>query len=183
MMRAYENENIIDPYEVFNDAVQYAWGKVAQSYDVFSCQPENEILFDEIEWSEPIQAAQALLVNMLGEVMEKVSRFSPWYKKPARAFGLTALPRLTDQRTYWMLAPEAVQRWQPILQILAETIRMNSGLLQATLFVDQLMFEPEEDDPFIVAGCRCEPQQKIRLRRSVMARAELTCETCKHTFA
>ena len=53
---------------------------------------------------------------MLQEVIECVGRFSPWYKTASRALsGLTSIRDAKTGRVKWMLAPEAVQRWQGVL--------------------------------------------------------------------
>jgi hypothetical protein len=174
-------ERAFDPIETLNASLERAWVAVCDAYDVSASMPDLRTLFAEADLSQPEQAAQAALVAMLMEVMESVSRFSPWYKQPARAFGLTCLRDVLTQRPLWRLAPEAIQRWQDILAQLSLLIARYSGLIRALVLVDDLMKEMDED-PCVIARCACQPPRSIQLRRSVLSKAEIICELCLQPF-
>ena len=127
-----------------------------------------------------IPATYAL--SMLQEVMEAVGRFSPWYKQPTRAFGLTSVRDPSSLRAHWLLAPEAAQRWGDILEQLCGVIRRYSGLIQAMLLVDDLMGDISGDDPCVTARCACWPPRSVQLRKSVLDKAEIICENCLQPF-
>lgn len=175
-------ERAFDPIEMLNASLERAWVAVCDAYDVSACMPDIRTLFADVDLSQPQQAAEAVLVAMLLEVMESVSRFSPWYKQPARAFGLTSIRDLSTQRSRWILAPEAVQRWRDILCQLNELISRYSGLIRALVLVDDLMGKETDEDPCVVAQCACHPPRTIQLRRSVLYKAEIICELCLQPF-
>ena len=108
-------DRTVDPVEVLREAIEGAWDAICQSYDVTACMPDMPALFAAADLSQPNQAAEAVVVAMLQEVIESVGRFSPWYKQPARAFGLASTRDVRTHQVKWMLAPEAVQRWQAAL--------------------------------------------------------------------
>jgi hypothetical protein len=144
--------------------------------------PELPALFAGADLSRPEQAAQSVVVSMLQEVMEAVGRFSPWYRQPARAFGLTSVRDPLTARTRWLLAPEAAQRWRDILEQLVGVIRRYSGLIRAMILVDDLMGDLPGDDPCVTARCTCWPPRSILLRKSVLDKAEILCEVCLQPF-
>jgi hypothetical protein len=111
-----------------------------------------------------------------------VGRFSPWYKQPARSFGLTSARDPLTQRTRWLLAPEAAQRWQEVLEPLTGVIRKYSGLIRAMLLVDDLMGDLPVNDPCVMAHCTCWPPRAIQLRKSVLEKAEIVCDECLQPF-
>ena len=84
--------------------------------------------------------------------------------------------------TRWVLAPEAAQRWGAHLRALAEAIRRNSALLQATQFVGGLMREAPPGDPCVVAACECQPPHSILIKQSTLACAEVICNECAQPF-
>jgi hypothetical protein len=167
----------IDPVEVLWETIERTWMAVCQAYDVSACLPDMQTLFAQANFSSPNQAAEVVLVVMLQEVVESIGRFSPWYKQPARAFGLTSTRDTKTNRVKWMLAPEAAQRWQAELAPLAQIIRKYSGLIRAMVLVDDLMADIESD-PCIIARCGCIPPNTIQLRKSVMEKTEILCEKC-----
>ena len=174
-------DRTVDPVEVLREAIEHAWSAICQSYDVTACLPEMQMLFAGAELSLPNQAAQAVLVVMLQEVIESVGRFSPWYKQPARAYGLTSTRDHKTNRLKWMLAPEAVLRWQDLLAPLADVIHKYSGLIRAMVLVDDLMADIESD-PCITARCRCSPPHTIQIRKSILEKAEILCEHCMQAY-
>lgn len=174
-------DRTVDPVEVLREAIECAWSAICQSYDVTGHLPDMQNLFTGVDLSRPNRAAEAVLVVMLQEVIESVGRFSPWYKQPARAFGLTSTRDLRTRRVKWMLAPEASQRWQAVLTPLADAIRNYRGLIRAMVLVDGLMGDIESD-PCVTACCRCNPPHSIQIRRSVLVKAEILCEKCLQPY-
>ena len=174
-------DRVIDPIEALNTAVDGAWFSVCRAYDVSACLPGAQILFGGVDLSQPNQAAEAALVAMLQEAMENVGRFSPWYKMPARAFGLLSTRDSGTGRTRWALAPEAAQKWQGALTSLSTAIRKYSGLIQAMLLVDDLM-QDIPGDPCTTAHCACQPPHAIHIRQSVLLKAEILCGECGQAY-
>ncbi len=181
MMAAEAFEQIIDPVEMLNGILERAWTAVCKAYDTSGDLPDMRTLFDEADLSIPDQAAQLVLVNMITEIIQCVGRFSPWYTQPARAFGLTSLRNPITNQTQWVLAPEAIQKWCPLLQELAVAIQKNSGLIQAIVLVDGLM-EPSPDEPCATLRCGCVPPHAIRLRKSILQKTDIYCDTCNQPF-
>lgn len=175
-------DHILDPADAFNAELDRVWRTVSATYDVKAGLPDIQTLFKDVDLDDARQAARGVLVNMLDEVIQNVCRFSKWYTQPARAFGLTSVrDSLTDQ-TRWLLAPEAVQRWKQELEQLTVAIDKNCGLLQAVLLVDKLMEDVPDDDPYVVIRCKCRPQRRIQVRRSILKTTELICDECKEAF-
>jgi len=174
-------DRVIDPIEALNAAVDGAWLSICRAYDVSACLPEVQILFGGVDLSRPNQAAEAALAAMLLEAMESVGRFSPWYKKPARAFGLVSARDKHTGAIRWLLAPEAAQKWQEALASLAGAVRKYSGLIQAMLLVDDLM-QDIPGDPCITAHCACQPPHAIHIRQSVLLKAEILCGECGKAY-
>lgn len=127
------------------------------------------------------KAAETVLVNMLTEVIENLGRFSPWYKQPARAFGLVSLRDPITKQSNWLLAPEALQRWDVLLQGLTQVIQQNNGLIQATLLVENLIDE-ELDDPQVFAECECYPPKRIKIKLSILDKSSIICDECQRAF-
>jgi hypothetical protein len=174
-------DRIIDPIEVLNTTIERAWLAVCRAYDESACLPDMQALFDGADLSRPNQAAETVVVNMLTEIIENVGRFSPWYKRPARAFGLTSMRENQTSQMRWLLAPEAVQKWQEVITPLATVIRKYSGLIRAMVLVDDLM-QDIPGDPCVIAHCGCIPPHTIQLRRSVLTKAEIICDTCLQPY-
>jgi hypothetical protein len=163
-------------------ALDSMWRTLCKTYDVTAALPETDLLFEGVAFSQPLQAAEAILANILTEITEDVGRFSPWYKKPARSFGLIDVRDGATKRVRWILAPEAAQRWEHLLRQLAIAIQKHSGVLQATRLVDALMADEREDDPCILARCTCEPHRTILINRSMLASGEVICDDCHQVF-
>jgi hypothetical protein len=174
-------DRILDPIETLNTTIERLWLDVCRAYDVTACLPEMQALFEAADLSRPNQAAEAVLAAILLEVMESVGRFSPWYKMPARAFGLTSMREGKTGRLRWTLAPEAAQRWHTGLDSLAAVVRKYSGLIQALVLVDDLM-QDFPGDPCITAYCQCAPPHAIHIRQSVLVKAEILCESCQEPY-
>ena len=174
-------DRILDPIETLNETIEHVWLELCQAFDVTACLPDMQALFEDADLSRPNQAAEAVLAAMLLEAMESVGRFSPWYKMPARAFGLTSMREGKAGRLRWILAPEAVQRWHSSLDALAAVIRKYSGLIHALVLVDDLM-QDIPGDLCITAYCSCVPPHAIYIRQSVLVKAEILCESCLQPY-
>lgn len=174
-------DRTVDPVEVLRGAIEHAWMSVCHAYDASASLPDMQTLFAEVDLTRPNQAAEQVLLVMLQEVIESIGRFSPWYKQPARAFGLTSVRDIKTSRVKWILAPEAVQRWQEALAPLSYAIRRYSGLIQAMMLVDDLMADMDIN-PCVSASCSCIPPNTIQVRKSVLDKSEILCERCMQPF-
>ena len=173
---------ILDPVDTLNECFERAWSTLCKTYDASVSLPGIVVLFDHVNLSDPEQAAEAVLVNMLLEVVESICRFSPWYTKPARAFGLNSIRDAVTNRLYWVLAPEAAQQWDHLLAPLSHVIMKYNGLVQA-LLVGESWWGPEDDDPNVTACCGCMPPKVIQLKRSILVKEKIVCDHCMQTYS
>lgn len=174
-------DQIIDPVEVLNATLERTWDVLCTTYDVSACLPDMQTLFSGADLSQPNKAAETVVAAMLLEVIECIGRFSPWYKLPARAFGLTSVRDLKAKSPTWVLGPESIHKWQALLQPLAQVVRKYSGLIQAMILVDDLM-QDLPGDPCVTAHCGYQPPKAIQIRRSVIEKTEITCQSCLQPF-
>lgn len=156
------------------------WQAIRAAYDVTAYRPDLECLFAECDLTDSIDAAECVVLNMLVEVMENVGRFSPWYTMPARAFGVMHLYK--GGRVRWLLAPDAVQRWQAQLRELSVAIRYNIAVLEAELLVGSLLARARSNEPCVRASCRCSPQRSILINRAAFESTEIVCSECYERF-
>ena len=170
-----------NPIEMLDNALEQAWDAVCTTYDVCAEMPGMQNLFMQAPLGTPPKAAECVVVNMLTEVIERIGRFSPWYKQPARAFGLVSLRDSVTGKSHWLLAPEALQRWQPRLQKLTQAIKLNNGLIQATLLVENLSFE-DLHEPLVIAHCACLPPKRIQIGISILDKTAIICDSCQQSF-
>jgi hypothetical protein len=171
----------VSTIDELDTALDATWRTLCEMYNVSAPLPEAEALFAGVAFGQPLLAAETILANILTEISEDVGRFSPWYKKPARSFGLIDVRDGTTKRVRWILAPEAAQRWELLLRGMAVAIQKHSGVLQATQLVDALMGD-EDDDPCILARCTCQPYRTILIARSMLASGDVICDDCHHVF-
>lgn len=176
-------QQTIDPVEVFEGLLERAWHTLCETYDAYGNLPDMKTLFDGADLKIPKQAAEIVIVNMLMDISESISRFSPWYTKPARSFGITSIRDFKTNSVRWFLAPEAVQKWETIINPLSVAIRKNSGLIRAVIFVDELMDQAASEDPCIVARCGCLPPRAIQIKQSILDQANIVCESCMQPFS
>jgi hypothetical protein len=173
---------IHDPVELLNSALEQVWHTLCCTYDASANLPDIKTLFTGADLRKPFQAAKIVVANMLLDVMENVGRFSPWYTRPARAFGLTSIRDPVAGRSRWLLAPEAVQKWQGVLGELSTAIEQNYSLIQAMILVDGLMEEVAPGEAWLIARCACQPPRTIQVTRSVLDKAEIMCDACLQPF-
>ena len=124
-----EQDQIMDPVEMLTESLQQIWHHLCCNYDASGKLPDVKALFLNADLSDSMEASKMVVRNMLLEVMENIGRFSPWYTRPARAFGLASLRDPVSGHSQWILAPEAVQKWQPTLDELAAAIDKNYSLI------------------------------------------------------
>lgn len=183
MTSAKPADGLNETIDSLGETLEQVWQRVCCTYDAMGDLPNPQIIFDGVELSKPFQAAKKVLANMLLEAMDNIGRFSPWYTRPARAFGLASLYDHARGKNVWILAPESVQKWQDTLENLSEAIDQNYTVIQAMLYVENLMEDASPEDPLVVAHCGCVPPRTIRLTQSVLIKAEILCEACAQPFA
>lgn len=176
------SDRISDPVEILNQVLERTWEQVCAAFDIHVGMPEFQALLEGADLHCPGDTARTVLVNMLLEVMGCVSRFSPWYRQPARAYGLVRVQESQPPRTHWGLAPESDLKWRGCLDMLAVAIRKNSGLIQAYLLVDNLMSAGITEDEEIVVSCHCLPPRRLHVRRTVLEQADIVCDACLYPF-
>lgn len=158
------------------DTLQDVWQTLCKRHDVTSELPNMQMLFESVDLSDPRRASEALMANMLSEVIECVGRFSPWYKRPAQAYGLAR-----DQNR-WVLTTEALRCHRAILTGLSGAIGRNIGVILAARWVDDLERQSEPDAPCVMAQCCCTPPRAILVDRNVIADCEIICDACRTPF-
>lgn len=174
-------DSTTNPIDLLDNTLEQTWNTIRAAYEVDSEMPTVQTLFANAEIKTPPKAAETVLINILTEVIENVGRFSPWYKQPARAYGLVSLRDPVTGRSHWLLAPEALQRWQTQLQYLTRAIKLNNGLIQATLLVENLA-EGDLDDPQILVQCDCYPPKRIQINLSILDKTAIICDECQQAF-
>jgi hypothetical protein len=174
-------QNAIDPVERINQVIEKAWEEISATFEVSGCAPELQDLFRDVDLGEARRGAEALVVAMLQEVSERVGRFSPWYRSPARAYGLTSVRDKRTNRVRWVLAPEAAQQLQRVIEPLKEMLTKYSGLIQALVLVANLT-EDFADDPCVTARCACMPPLIVQLKKSVLDQGKIICQQCQQPF-
>lgn len=170
-----------NPIDFLDYTLEQSWETLCAAYEVDPDLPNAQFLFINAKLKTPPKAAETVLVNMLTEVIENLGRFSPWYKQPARAFGLVSLRDPVTGHSHWLLAPEALQRWEIVLHELTQAIQLNNGLIQATLLVENLVDE-ELDDPQVLAECECNPPKRIKINLSILDKTAIICDECQRAF-
>nr|MBN1229223.1 hypothetical protein [Anaerolineae bacterium] len=168
--------------EVMDATLEKLWRDVCGYFGVNSGMPDLEALFEGVVLIDAEEAAKTVLVNILLEMIELVDRFSPWYKLPARAYGLMSIRDSVTQCVRWILAPDAETQWANLLFSLAEAIERNSGLLQATQYVGELVRRVPLDDPCVKAACECLPPRYILINQSSLLAEAAICRYCNRPF-
>lgn len=172
-----------DQVEVLDQALADAWQTICETVDIVAEMPSLGELVGRAPLADPAATAEQVVVNMLAEAMEWVCRFSPWYTKPASAYGLTQVRDTESGRVTWQLSRQGLDQWEPILTGLAKALRGQSGLLHILLLVDELMAsEGEETDDCAAAACNCLPPRVILVQREVLAKTEIRCDACHTLF-
>jgi hypothetical protein len=173
---------MVVPIDVLDHVLEETWRIIRDEYDVTADLPDLEVLFAGADLTSPHQSAEAVVVNMLTEVICCVSRFSPWYNSPARTFGLLRIREATTGRGRWVLAPEAEQRWGDVLSTLEDNIQANVGVFLAVQHVDDLLDQALPEEPCVVAVCSCDPPHQVLIKESALDCAEIICGECHAAF-
>lgn len=170
-----------DSLEYFDRVVDQAWQNITTTYDVHAPCPSVEALFRNVNICSPSEAAEDVVTNMLLEVIENVDRFSSWYTKPACEFGLTSVWNCQEKCHQWILTMEAYIRWISVIHNIQSAIEKNKGVLQGIMLVDELMNE-EKEERCVVAHCGCEPPRFIKVKVSMLEKANIICDACLQPF-
>jgi len=181
MMPAGTIEHKFDRIELLDKALNQAWHALCSSCDVTAGLPELTSLFCGADLTIPRQAADTVMANMVLDIMENVSRFSPYYRMPARAFGLVSIRDRQTNELHWNLAPEISQKYCDLLEELAIAIRKNSTLIQASLIVEGRLSNKE--NCITIVTCECKPPRKLQISRKDLGQADIICDACRHPFA
>ena len=172
-----------DPLAVLDCELELLWADIRDTYDVAGPLPELPALFAGTNLRDADATAEAVLVNMLVEVMERVSRFSSWYTRPASAYGLE---RVSDRETgtvSWQLQSDAKHHCQPLLRRLSQAIANSRSLLQVFILVDDFLEGTQDDEEAVLCRCRCSPPRYIWLPRCIVQQGEAVCDTCCAPFS
>ncbi len=164
------------------ETLKHTWQAICDAYDLTTALPDMQALFEGVELGLPDQASEIIVANMLSEVMECVGRFSPWYKAPAGAFGLSMVCDDTTGLPRWILSSEALQQRQALLRSLAVAVEKNITLILSVNFIDSLEDETLTYDSCVMASCLCVPPRIIVVNRQVLLNAKIICHTCQHPF-
>jgi hypothetical protein len=183
MSQAVSPEQVNIRADMLQESLEYVWKELCRVYGVCSPLPDMLTIFEGANLKSEYRASEMILANMLLEAIEEIDRFSPWYKMPARAFGLVSVRDGVTGCIRWRLAPEGVQRWQSLLSWLANAVRANHTLIQVILLLDKLMDDVPKGDPCVDARCRCEPPRSIHIKRSVLSKAAIYCDLCQNAFS
>lgn len=175
-------KTVIDPIETIQRSLAQAWDALCSTYGVLAAQPDLSVLFQGANLNDPDQAAETVVVNMLLELIEAVDRFSPWYRKPAHAFGLISMRDPVSGRLRWMLAPEGCRRYAHLLNPIMDAIDLGRGVLRALLLIEGRMETLSGEDPPVILECACDPPHAIQVRRSIKDKAEIICDDCRQPF-
>lgn len=161
------------------DALTQTWRSIGAAYEVTAQLPDMPCLLDGVNPKAPAQAAEAIVANMLLEVIEHVGRFSPAYQKP---IGLIHIRDHARDRSRWLLSPETRQRWQALLTPLAIAIEKNTGLILAADLLGDLLDTEPCDGVRVMAHCERVPPHVILINRGALTNANLECDQCRRPF-
>lgn len=172
----------IDPVTFLDATLEKTWHALCNHFDVIAKMPASQILFCKVDASMPHQAAERVFVNMITESIEHVGRFSPWYTQPARKFGIISICDEQTNCRKWILAPESLRQWKDELKNLRLAIEKNSGLIQASLLLDQLSMKELSKGSQITAKCECCPPKLIQIKKEILDQSAITCDACQCSF-
>lgn len=180
----YKNslDSAIDPVDGFYEVLQLVWEYISRKYGVMESLPDTRSLLEGVEVSDPCVAAETVICNMLVDVTQLVDRFSPWYTRPARSFGLVSFRDMISHKTKWRLGPEALEKWQYQLDMLATEFAEKSGLIEAIAIISDLDILDESPTDILIAICECDPPKEIQVTRSFLNNNHLVCNDCKVQF-
>lgn len=172
--------NPMNQIEDFYGVLDFSWQTLSKEYEVDTSLPEIRGLFSGVNLEDSVAGAEGVVTNMLTEITERVHRFSPWYRCPARAFGLINLRDPATHKVFWKLAPEACQKWQKILEPIECEIAYKSSLIKMMLTIDQIEFEPNQKS--VLAICECHPPKELLVNLLFLAEKGVICNACNQNF-
>jgi hypothetical protein len=169
-------------YERLEECLAEIWGKVSGKFEISGDLPEEGILYENVNLEDTNLASMQILSNMLTEAIEQVSRFSYWYTKPARAFGMISTFYQNENRYKWILAPEAIVEWQPQLSYLQKMVDKNLGIIRAMMLIATISKSESQPNKKVVAACQCNPPRTVKMCSSVFQNCEIICKDCGTEF-
>ena len=172
-----------DPMDDLFTVLGEAWDKIAGEYDVHAEFPELRTVFKGTYHPDPCISAEMIVRNLISEVTQLVHRFSPWYTQPARAFGLVSYRDPITHQNKWRLAPEAIHKWEVLIDNIAAELYQKNGLVEAILFIDQLDILEEEPSESVVAVCECVPPKELLIKKNFLDQGEIICRECQERFS
>lgn len=182
MVAQRRQETKPDAIDKIDAALCDAWKKICETVDVVVDMPPLLELFAGADLSDPTSAAETVIVNMLSEVMQWVCRFSPWYTKPASAYGLNRVRDAQTRSVLWKLSEEGWGQWGEILFPLSTALEGKGNLVQIFLLTEDLMVEKERIAECVSAACACLPPRYILVHQAVVNKVEIVCEMCQQRF-
>lgn len=180
MLSINDITNPMNKIEDFYQVMEYAWETLCAYFDIDAALPEVRCLLLGVDLNDSEQAAQAIVANMLTEITERIHRFSPWYRSPARAFGLISLRDPKTHMVRWKLAPEAAQKWHKIIEPLECEIAYKASIINMIETIDNIKFEAHEES--VLAVCRCNPPKELLVSRAFLVEKGIICNACQHKF-
>ncbi len=183
MDSAARKETAVSGEDALVQTLQNIWKDVCQTYDVIAPRPQAATLFANTSLIRPYDAAQSVLVNMLLEVIENIDRFTPWYTKPARLFGLETHVNQASNRVDWHLTTDGCDQWWGHIDLLAAVIEKNANLIRAMVLVDSLITAVSLDNSRILAQCHCVPACFIHVKQSILQNTAIVCDLCQQPFS
>jgi hypothetical protein len=172
--------NPMNNIEDFYGVLEFAWETLSAEFDIDEALPDIKYLFMGADMEDSVLAAETVVINMLTEITERVHRFSPWYRCPARAFGLISLRDPKTHRISWKLAPEATQKWQKILEPIECEIAYKASLISMMMTIDEIELNPHEESVLVV--CECLPPKELLVNQSFLSKEGIICNCCHQKF-
>jgi hypothetical protein len=180
-----EIEVQIRPMPLYEDALEVmeaGWRELCDFHDVHAPFPNLQLIFHGIELNEPTAAAERTIANMLAEMPEHVDRFSAWYNCTANDYGIQSCRSSPTSPLEWVLNPKGRVRWQRLINHLAVAIRKDTGLIMASVLLEDLAQNASSTDELIRAYCGCAPPRVVLLSRHSIQPKAAVCEHCQQPF-
>ncbi len=169
-------------YERLEVCLAEIWEMVSEKFDISGDLPEDGTLYENVNLDDSSLASRQILSNMLTEAMQQVSRFSCWYTKPARAYGMISTYYPSENQTKWNLAPEAIFEWKTQLSNLQEMVDQNLGIIRAMMLIATISKSESCSQKEVVAACSCDPPRMVKMYPSVFQNCEIICKDCGTKF-
>ena len=169
-------------YEDIFDSLDQAWKLISQRFDVVADRPAFLVVFEGADLSHPRAAAGTVVANMLTEVAQRVDRFSPWYTRPAKTYGLVSNRELETGALRWVLSDEGLSDWGDVVARLTDAIRKDKGLVLASLFLEGNGGARDEPGVLVRVRCGCTPPRLLLVPAALVAHEKIVCEACGEIF-